>query len=201
MLPPISRDRDLCEHASADQAVLGIVQEHNIMHKPLPLFLGIVVVISGLAAPAYGQGKQDRPAFLLKMTGTDGTQPAVTPEDWAKLPRATVKAVDHGGVEITFEGVPAREILKLAGAPFGHELRGQHLSLYVLAEGSDGYKAVYALPEFDPAFTAGLILVADRKNGEALSSKDGPLRIVAPWETRQARWVRQLVALRLGQAH
>ena len=74
------------------------------------------------------------------------------------------------------------------------------MSLYVVAEGADGYKVVYALPEFDPDFTDGLILIADRKNGEALPPKEGPLRMVVPWEKRQARWVRQLTVLRVGQA-
>jgi hypothetical protein len=43
--------------------------------------------------------------------------------------------------------------------------------LSVLAEASDGYKAGYALPEFDVDFSDGVILVADGKNGEALTSK------------------------------
>jgi DMSO/TMAO reductase YedYZ molybdopterin-dependent catalytic subunit len=168
-----------------------------MMHKSL-LWLGLIVL--GLAAPGYGQGQQDSSAALLRVVGPDGVELRVTAEDWAKLPRATIKAEDHGGVEVTFEGVPAREVLKLAGAPFGHELRGQRLSLYVVAEASDGYKVVYALPEFDTDFTDGVILVADRKNGKALAPKEGPLRMVVPWEKRQARWVRELTTLRLGQA-
>ena len=59
---------------------------------------------------------------------------------------------------------------------------------------------VYALPEFDADFTDGVILVADRKDGEALSAKEGPLRMVVPWEKRPARWIRELTVLRLGQA-
>ncbi|HTS54652.1 MAG TPA: molybdopterin-dependent oxidoreductase [Burkholderiales bacterium] len=170
------------------------------MHKILRSFLWIGLIVLGAAAPTYSQGQQDGSAALLRVVGADGVEKRVTAEDWAKLPRATVKAVDHGGAEVTFEGVPAREILKLAGAPFGHELRGQRLSLYVLAEASDGYRAIYALPEFDADFTDGLILIADRKNGQALASQEGPLRMVVPWEKRQARWVRELIALRLGQA-
>ena len=134
------------------------------------------------------------------MVGLDGSQHQVTAEEWEKLPRAAVKATDHGGTTVTFEGVPACELLKLVSAPAGHELRGQQLTLYVVAEGADGYKVAYALPEFDPDFTDGVILIADRKNGEALPPKEGPLRMVVPWEKRQARWVRQLTALRLGQA-
>ena len=111
-----------------------------------------------------------------------------------------MKAVDHGGAEVTFEGVPARDLLKLVGAPTGHDLRGEKLSLYVLAEASDGYQVVYALAEFDAGFTDGLILVADRKDGAALGPDEGPLRMVVPWEKRQARWVRWLRVLRVRMA-
>jgi hypothetical protein len=75
-----------------------------------------------------------------------------------------------------------------------------HVLRAALAEGADGYKVVYALPEFDTDFTDGLILIADRKDGELLPPKEGPLRMVVPWEKRQARWIRQLTVLRLGQA-
>jgi DMSO/TMAO reductase YedYZ molybdopterin-dependent catalytic subunit len=171
-----------------------------IMLKSCGSLLWLPLIAFGLATAGLGHAQQDRAAVLLRVVGGDGVELRVTAEEWTKLPRATTRAVDHGGAEVTFEGVPAREVLKLAGAPFGHALRGPRLSLYVLAEAPDGYKALYALAEFDADFTDGLILVADRKNGEALSSKDGPLQMVVPWEKRQARWVRQLAVLRLGQA-
>lgn len=47
-------------------------------------------------------------------------------------------------------------------------------------------------------FKDGPILVADKKDGKALATEEGPLRIVVPGEKRQARWTRQLVALKLG---
>jgi DMSO/TMAO reductase YedYZ molybdopterin-dependent catalytic subunit len=163
-------------------------------------FLSIGLIIFGLVVADSGQSQQDGSTTVVRLAGLDGLPHPVTAEDWAKLPRTAVKAQDHGGAVVTFEGVPARELLKLAAAPLGRELRGQQLTLYVVAEGVDGYKAVYALPEFDADFTDGLILIADRKNGEALPLKEGPLRVVVPWEKRQARWVRQLTVLRLGQA-
>jgi len=162
-------------------------------------FLCFVFVISGLAV-GTGQAQQDRPAALLSVIGVDGAEHRITAEEWAKLPRVTVEARDHSGAEVAFDGVPARDVLKLVGAPLGQEMRGPRLALYVVAEAADGYKVVYAVPEFDGDFTDGLILVADRKDGEALSSKEGPLRIVVPWEKRQARWIRQVTVLRIRQA-
>ena len=170
------------------------------MDNFLRSFLSTGLIILGLVIAGSGQGQQDGSAAVLRLVGLDGLPHQVTAEDWAKLPRTSVKAKDHGGAIVAFEGVPAHELLKIVAAPLGHELRGQQLSLYVVAEAADGYKVVYALPEFDPDFTDGVILIADRKNGEVLPSKEGPLRMVVPWEKRQARWTRQLTVLRLGQA-
>lgn len=169
------------------------------MFRVSRVLLCFVFVISGLAGGA-ALAQQDRSAALLSVIGVDGTERRLTAEEWAKLPRATIKARDHSGAEATFEGVSARDVVGLAGAPLGQELRGPRLALYVVAEAADGYKVVYALPEFDDGLTDGPILVADRKDGAALGEKEGPLRIVVPWEKRQARWIRQLTVLRIRQA-
>ena len=160
--------------------------------------LAIFVAMSlGAAWPGHAERSDSSPA--LRIIGIAGNEVSITAAEWAKLPRASVKVVDHGE-QATFEGVPARELLKLVGAPLGADLRGQNLSVYVLAEASDGYQVVYTLTEFDTGFTDGLILVADRKNGEALGPKEGPLRMVVPWEKRQARSLRWLTVLRVRMA-
>ena len=92
------------------------------------------------------------------------------------------------------------ENLRLAGVPSGEGLRGKNLSLYLVAEATDGYRAVFALPELDPAFTNQVILLADHKNGNSLSTTEGPLRIFIPDEKRQARWVRQVISLTVRRA-
>jgi DMSO/TMAO reductase YedYZ molybdopterin-dependent catalytic subunit len=119
---------------------------------------------------------------------------------WPRCPALSMKVTDHSGSESLFDGIPARELLRLTGAPLGKGLSGKNLSLYVVAEAADGYAAVYALAEFDSAFTDAFILIANRRNGKALSADEGPLRVVVPWEKRQARWVRQLIVLRLARA-
>ena len=149
--------------------------------------LSIALILFCLVAPQYSQGEQDS-SVLLRLVGPDGGERSVTREDWGKLPRTSVKAKDHGGDVVSFEGVPARELLKLVAAPSGHELRGRQLTVYVVAEASDGYKVVYALPEFDPDFTDGLILIADRRNGEGLRPRKGRCEWWC-WGS-QARWVR-----------
>ncbi len=117
----------------------------------------------------------------------------------AKLPRTTVRARDHSGVESTFEGVALFEFLKLAGVPLGEKLRGKAVSNCLIVDAADGYRAVFAVPELDPAFTDRVILLADKRDGKPLSETEGPLRIVAPQEKRQARWVRQVTGLTICQ--
>jgi len=82
----------------------------------------------------------------------------------------------------------------------GEQLRGKRLAEYLVVEAADGYKAVFALPEVDPAFTDRVVILAYKRDGQPLSSPEGPYRIVIPDEKRQARWVRQVVALTLRHA-
>jgi len=61
------------------------------------------------------------------------------------------------------------------------------------------YRVVFALAELDPAFTDRVILLADRADGQPLDNKTGPFRIVVPGEKRMARWVRQVITLKVVQ--
>jgi hypothetical protein len=66
-------------------------------------------------------------------------------------------------------------------------MRGKSLALFFVADAADHYRAVFALPELDHAFTDRLILLEDRMDGKPLAATEGPLRIVLPEEKRQAR--------------
>jgi hypothetical protein len=110
-----------------------------------------------------------------------------------------VHAKAHDGKDSRYEGVALFEILRKAGLAHGKELRGKAVALYLVVEAADGYRAVFALPELDPDFNDRVILLADRRDGQALSTREGPLQIVVPGEKRHARWVRQVIALRVGQ--
>ena len=92
------------------------------------------------------------------------------------------------------------ELLKSAGVKFGSDLRGPALALYLVVEAADGYRAVFALPELDPATTDQIILLADRRDGKAIDAKEGPLRVIVPGEKRRVRWVKQVITLKVGRA-
>ena len=105
------------------------------------------------------------------------------------------KAKGHDGKEVSFEAIPLAEILKLAGVEFGERLCGKALANYLLVEAADGDRAVFGLPKLDPAFNDRDIILADRRDGSPLTARDGPRQIVVAGEKRQARWVRQVLAL------
>ena len=124
----------------------------------------------------------------------------LTPEMLAGLPRTSVTVHVHGSKqESAYEGVALTSLLVKSGVVSGEAIRGKKLSLVVIARAADGYQAVYALPELDPAFSKKLFLLADRKDGQPLPSSEGPFRLIVPDEMRQARWVRQVTSLVIRQ--
>jgi hypothetical protein len=106
----------------------------------------------------------------------------------------------HENVDETYSGVLLIDLLKQVGAPVGKDVRGKTLAEYVVATGSDGYKAVLALAEIEPDFHPGDVLIADTMNGKPLDAKIGPFRLVVSDDKRPARSVRNLVSVELKAA-
>jgi DMSO/TMAO reductase YedYZ molybdopterin-dependent catalytic subunit len=145
-------------------------------------------------------GETKAAPVLLTVSGEVDHPLKLTAGDLAAMPRLTVRAKEHNGVEAAFEGVALIEVLKTAGVKFGESMRGKALSTYLVVKASDGYQVVFTPPELDPAFTDRIVLLADRKNGAPLSAAEGPLRIVVPDEKRQARWVRNVLSISVRRA-
>ena len=144
----------------------------------------------GIAAQTAAQAPT-----TLKVTGDVRTPLALAPDDLKTMPRTRVEIKDEDGRPVKYEGVLVGEILKRAGATLGTEMRGNAIATYVVAGASDGYQVVFSLAELDPAFTGSEIIVADTIDGKPLFAYQGPLRIVAPKDTRPARSVRMLERL------
>jgi hypothetical protein len=90
-----------------------------------------------------------------------------------------------------------RELLTRAGVPAGEALRGRALATAVTVTGADGYRVVLGIAELDPAFTDRVAILADRKDGAALTPNAGPFQLIITGEKRPARWVPQVVAIEL----
>jgi hypothetical protein len=153
------------------------------------------------ASSASGEGmpmsKPVVPAGPLKITYGDETS-EWTPATLAALPHKTITVFnEHAKVNQTYSGVELMELLKKLGVP--EKPHGKEFRLYLVAEGSDGYQVVYSVGEVTPDVHDATILVADAMDGKALAGT-GPVQLVATGEKRPARWVRNLVAIRVKTA-
>jgi hypothetical protein len=133
----------------------------------------------------------------LTLQPDSGKQVILSRSDLEALPHIKATAVEHSSGPVTFEGVTLKSILEKAGVTFGESMKGKRLTNCLLVEAADGYRAVIALPELDPAFTDKQILLAFLRDGKPLGEQEGPYRIVIPDEKRMARWVRQVTTLKI----
>jgi hypothetical protein len=118
-----------------------------------------------------------------------------TPATLASLPHKTVTVCNiHVKASQTYTGVSLMELLTRLGVPAMQH--GKDLRLYLVAEGSDGYQAVYSVAEVNPDAHDAAVIVADSVDGKPLAGS-GPLQLVAAGDKRPARWVRNLVAVRV----
>jgi len=112
----------------------------------------------------------------------------------AALPHKTITVFNvHAKANQTYSGVLLMDLLTPLGVPAMQH--GNDLRLYLVAEGSDGYKAVYSVAEVNPDLHDGTVIVADAMEGKPLPG--GALQLVATGEKRPARWVRSLAAVRV----
>jgi DMSO/TMAO reductase YedYZ molybdopterin-dependent catalytic subunit len=166
----------------------------------------LLVIVCLLAAPHAMRGQAGATAAAaataeLKIGGAVETPLTLSIDDLKKMPRKKLSVVNpHEKKTEVYEGVAVQELLHRAGAPQGGQLRGAAMTLTVVAEGSDGYKAVFAIAELDPDFQDAEVIVADTVDGGPIGPNQGPLRIVAPHDKRPARWVRMLKSLTVVKA-
>lgn len=158
-------------------------------------YIRLAAGFAALAALVFSQA----PPAALVVQGDVPAPLSLSSEDLAKMPRATVSMPGADGKQVVYDGVPLREILQKAGAPFGDKLRGKALTTYVLAMAHDGYQVAFTLGELDPQFGNQNVLVADRRDGQPLAGKQGPFRLVCPNDHEGARSVRMLETLHVVQ--
>ena len=118
-----------------------------------------------------------------------------TPAKLAALPHTTVSVYnEHTKANETYAGVPLIDLLTPLGV--AEKPHGKDLRLFVLAAGSDGYEVVYSIGEVTPFINDSTVIVADSESGKTLTDL-GPLELIATGEKHPARWVRNLVVIRV----
>ncbi len=137
------------------------------------------------------------PAGPLKIRFGDKTT-EWTPASLASLPHRTLTLYnEHAKTNQTYSGVPLIDLLIRLGVP--DKPHGKDFKLYLVAEGSDGYQVVYSVSEVNPDVHDGTVLVADSMDGRPIT-ENGPVQLVATGEKRPARWVRNLISIRVMAA-
>ncbi len=98
------------------------------------LVLAALVATSTLNAMAQGVPNpvpnpkvalRSRVPVLIRVVGTVSRPLDLPSDELAKMPRQSVRAKAHDGVNSQFEGIPLVEILAKAGVPTGKDLAGQ----------------------------------------------------------------------------
>lgn len=166
------------------------------------VILATICLTAAARAPANDQAaaSQGNQSPTLTISGSGLELTKLSHDKLVTLPRTTLKVHEKEGEEFAYEGVKMADVLAVAGMKFGQSLRGERLADYLLAESVDGFRVVFALTELDPDFSDRIVLLADRRNGQAIEGRDGPLRIVVSDERKHARWVRNVSALTIHSA-
>lgn len=161
----------------------------------LCLVCALLVVPEWRAQGQSGPGGAVPVRFLL--TGDLPNPVTVTGDDLATYPQRSVEVQERDGTKAAYEGVALIELLKRAGCPTGGDLKGKALASYVLAVARDGYAVTFTLAELEPAIGGSNVIVANKRDGKPLSSREGPLRIISASDKKPARSVRMLDTLRV----
>lgn len=152
----------------------------------------------GMMKDGMGQANATAiPAGTLQITFGDKSS-TWTAATLATLPHTTVTVYnEHAKANQTYAGVPLMDLLVKAGLPASPG--GKDLLKYIVAEGSDGYKMAYSLGEVAPDVHDATVIVADSMGGQPLKDS-GPFQIVDTRDKKPARWVHNLVAIRVRTA-
>jgi hypothetical protein len=175
------------------------------------VYTAILFGLMGVAAVgAQVQNQQPRVPREKQIAGITSQMPAPlkitfgdksatwTAATLATLPHKTVTVHnEHTKADETYSGVQLIDLLTPLGVQA--QPRGKDFKLYVVAVGSDDYEVVYGMGEVTPDVHDATVIVADTENGKPLAD-DGPLKMVATGEKRPARWVRNLIAIRVMTA-
>jgi DMSO/TMAO reductase YedYZ molybdopterin-dependent catalytic subunit len=153
------------------------------------IFLGIIL----LSVTTYAQ--TDKP--FLSVEGEVIRPLRLTVDDLMKFKPSEVKGKDKDGNEHAFTGVRLVDVLDSAGVTLGSKLRGKNLAKYILVKAADGYQVIYSLPEVDPEFPGQTDLLAYQVDGHPLPKGEGPFRMVAPGDKKQARWIREITVIKI----
>ncbi|MDF3837465.1 molybdopterin-dependent oxidoreductase [Cupriavidus basilensis] len=99
----------------------------------------------------------------------------------------------------TYTGVSLWNLLNTVGLATNPAVKNDVLAMYVVATGSDGYKALISLGEIEPGFGNQPDLIAYEMDGAPLTTS-GFARLVLPNDGKAGRYVSKLISLEVFAA-
>ena len=118
---------------------------------------------------------QERVA-VIQVTGAVLTPTTLDRQALEKMPQTQVQVGSRA-----YTGVSLWTLLNTIGIVRDASRHNPLVSMYVLAIGRDGYRAVFSLAELDPDLGAQVVLVAHRVDGDPISQPGGgPARLITP---------------------
>lgn len=160
--------------------------------RPLALVIGMAL----LATTVHAQSS-DSLVVRIDIPGKEATR-SFDLAALRALPRVDVSIDDHGEKR-QCSGIEIADVLEPMGITMDR-VRGDLVSYYVLVSARDDYRAVFSLSELASDLVSEPVLLAFECNGEPLPESHGPLRVIAPGDTRPTRWVRQVSTLTVRHA-
>lgn len=152
------------------------LRRKHLMSALIAAFLSLTIqaltiqVAAGQQAPAPTVAPSNA-SDVLSVLAPAHDPLRLTATDLKALPHTSVTLHNaHTNADETYSGIRLTDLLGKMGAPLGNDLRGKALANYIVATGSDGYKAVLALGEVDPSFHPGEVIVADTMDGKPLDA-------------------------------
>lgn len=147
--------------------------------------------------PMAGTHAEKKAALSSSLTVTvEGKASTFSVAELSAMPQTTVTVMNaHTKMQETYAGVRLSEVLAKAEAE-GEAHNKAMLRSYVRAEGTDKYWVLYSEDEIQPAAHDGEVIVALTMGGKPLG-EDGQLKLVSTEDKEPARWVKNLVAVRL----
>ena len=134
------------------------------------------------------------PSTSLTLT-VDGKTTTLPVADLQAMPQKTITVHnEHTKADETYSGVLLGDLLAKCGFPVDKTTHRKMLRSYLVAEGTDKYRALYSVTEIEPSEHNADVIVATSLNGKPLG-EDGALKLIDNSDKRPERWVRNLSAI------
>ena len=143
-----------------------------------------------VAAPSFAQESS------ITLKGPAGPTVMLNASQIRSMPHVAVTLTIHGH-SATYSGVPLDRLMAKVNTPLGEALRGPALADVVVVRACDGYRVALTLPDIDPTFREGSVVLADSADGVAIKAPDGPFRLIVAGDKRPARSARCVTEIAL----